>query len=212
MQTDSEKLGHVFRESIIVDDCYGIRKHAGADITHVLDIGGNMGMFSILCRCLFPKADIHTVEPNPPTFGRLEANTRFFNVHLHQVGLSSGSRLAVHNGRDSGSSSAAEAENGGITGMRLSQMVIDWGIDPSKAILKVDCEGAEKHLLDPQETATVMRFKHFALEMHYSDGRGGRKWPHAMSRDVGELWVKVLMKARYGARYHRTSLGGMFVA
>jgi hypothetical protein len=45
---------------ILLDDCYRLREvSAIAEISTVLDVGANAGLFSIAARCVFPGASIH---------------------------------------------------------------------------------------------------------------------------------------------------------
>ena len=67
-----------------------IRKHAGPEFT-VLDIGGNIGWYSINLAKAFPKINIHTFEPIPKTFGYLKSNielNNIKNVKINNFGLS----------------------------------------------------------------------------------------------------------------------------
>src|SRR5688572_24992765 len=49
---------------IYFEDCYRLGKVMPKP-ARVLDIGGNVGMFSLVARHHFPKAIIHCYEPNP---------------------------------------------------------------------------------------------------------------------------------------------------
>ncbi len=51
---------------IILDDCYQLKSWKKKLIPEakILDIGGNVGLFSLAARKSFPQAVIHTYEPN----------------------------------------------------------------------------------------------------------------------------------------------------
>ena len=85
LMTDAEGLtfGHVdadeaafLYEEIFVRRSYlqhGVAvPRTGAPV--VLDVGANIGLFSLLCLRLNPRARVLAVEPSPDTFGVLEAN------------------------------------------------------------------------------------------------------------------------------------------
>jgi len=48
---------------IFLDDCYGSNDVVAPST--VLDIGANVGLFSVAARCALSKAQIHAYEPNP---------------------------------------------------------------------------------------------------------------------------------------------------
>lgn len=56
-----------------------IKKNFHNDFT-VLDIGGNIGWYSMNLAKLFPQINIHTFEPIPKTFGYLKANIEMNNI------------------------------------------------------------------------------------------------------------------------------------
>jgi len=62
----------------------------------VLDIGGNIGYFTLLMAHLVgPEGKIHTFEPNPPIYSRLKKNIEINpelndgRITLHKIALSS---------------------------------------------------------------------------------------------------------------------------
>ena len=213
MKTDSEKLGHIFLDQIIRRDCYGLRGiHPSPSI--VLDIGGNMGMFSLAARIIYPRARIVCLEPHPETFERLQWNLRFFGVETHQVALSDTPTVGFHRGGDSGSNSTTA--DGEVRGMGLIDICRRFNVDPDNAFLKVDCEGGERQIIESMaDSQYLLRFCGAGFEMHYSDGRGAQKWANAVTRQRGEQWVENLQlimanTGGFSAAYKADRLGGMF--
>lgn len=212
MKTDREKLGHVFREQIIRRDCYGLRRTPHPPGI-VLDIGGNMGMFSLMARVLYPEARIVCLEPHPETFDRLEWNLRFFDIELHRLALSDAPTVGFRKGGDSGSNSTVAG--GDVRGMGLREICKRLNVDPSHTFLKVDCEGGERQIIESMDDSLyLLHFIGAGFEMHYSDGRGAHKWANAISRQRGETWVQNLqfLLAEQGSRwsdYKADRLGGM---
>jgi len=49
-------------------------KEAGVRPATVLDVGANVGQFSVVASYLLPEADIYPVEPDPVTAKRLRSN------------------------------------------------------------------------------------------------------------------------------------------
>src|SRR4030095_6844939 len=58
---------------IFVNDDYSFKGDAGAEF-NILDIGANVGYFSLFISQKFPKAKIFSFEPFPGTFKRLSDN------------------------------------------------------------------------------------------------------------------------------------------
>lgn len=59
-------------------------------IETILDIGANLGAFSVYCSVNFPSAVVHSYEPQEAAFAYLEKNQKlcFGRIHIHQYGLS----------------------------------------------------------------------------------------------------------------------------
>lgn len=80
---------YVFKE-IFEDQCYlrhGI--YLAADAT-VIDIGANIGLFSLFVRSRCPQASVYAYEPSPIAFRALRANCEAYGPHLNpfNVGVS----------------------------------------------------------------------------------------------------------------------------
>jgi FkbH-like protein/FkbM family methyltransferase len=72
---------YVFKE-IFEDQCYlrhGI--HLAADAT-VIDIGANIGLFSLFVRSRCPQASVYAFEPSPVAFRALSANCKVYGPRL----------------------------------------------------------------------------------------------------------------------------------
>ncbi len=58
----------------------------------IFDVGANKGQSIKFFKSLNPLASIHSFEPSPSTFRKLESNLEnqsYENVYLHKLGLSS---------------------------------------------------------------------------------------------------------------------------
>jgi hypothetical protein len=69
-------------KSIFYDDCYGLRNIDGR-VESILDIGSNIGLFSLAARSRFPSARIHGYEPNPAIQHHLLSNTDGLSIDVH---------------------------------------------------------------------------------------------------------------------------------
>ena len=144
-----EKVMDYEFKNIFYDDCYGLNKIDGT-VESILDIGSNLGFFSLAARSRFPGARIHSYEPNPQIQRHLLNNTRGLSIEVHPeaVGASEGFiNLKV----DGGSLFArAEASENGNIKMTAIAHAID-KIGGTVDLLKLDCEGAEWELFEQQE-------------------------------------------------------------
>lgn len=120
---------------------YGLRQKL-PEVRTILDIGANLGFFSIAARRRYPAATIHAYEPNPRILPLLEDNAAQVRVKVYPEAVGS------HNGfvamLDAGSSNQARTEEsagGGIPQVDLSTAIERLG--GSVDLLKLDCEGAE---------------------------------------------------------------------
>ena len=146
---------------IIEKDVYMFRKYTGFDnFGYVLDIGANLGLTSITAQVLNPGAKIFTFEPAPRTFNYLTDNLEGFdNISLFQIGLGNGESFFMsssntetgHMMSDSAGSEMVEIQTMTITDI-VKMCKVDFN---QKTFLKVDCEGAERYMLDWESTNTL---------------------------------------------------------
>jgi FkbM family methyltransferase len=136
-------------KNILYDDCYGLRKIDGP-VNTILDIGGNLGFFSMAARNQFPDARIHSYEPNPKIQDHLLNNTKQLSIEVHPeaVGASDG---WIDLKTDTGSlfATAVASETGKIKKTAMAQAIQRLG--GSVDLLKLDCEGAEWELFEQPE-------------------------------------------------------------
>lgn len=131
---------------ILLEDCYGlgqIRQKIGT----VLDIGANLGLFSLAARHQFPKAVIHAYEPNEQLDTYLRSNLRPFQVDVHMEALGpAAGRVRLNYLENSLHTVSISDPGGNVAQVTLEQAMARLGgrVD----LLKLDCEGAEWSLFD----------------------------------------------------------------
>jgi FkbM family methyltransferase len=136
-----EKVMDYEFKNIFYDDCYGLQ-HIEGRVDSILDIGSNLGFFSLAARSRFPNARIHSYEPNPQIQGHLLNNTQGLSILVHPeaVGASEGwINLKV----DGGSlfARAEASEKGNIKRTSITDAITKLG--GTVDLLKLDCEGGE---------------------------------------------------------------------
>lgn len=143
-------LAWVFRD-IFLDDEYGVLAMADAPPKKILDIGGNIGLFSLFAGASFPDCKVHVYEPNPALIGYLSSNITQIGASVFPEGVA---RLAgfcsVEDPTQSICGRALPADSGGIPLTPFSVAVERLGgwVD----LVKIDCEGAEWDIMDDVES------------------------------------------------------------
>jgi len=59
-----------------------------SNVKTVVDVGANVGFFSLLCREIYPDADIYSIEPVSKAFECLKKNLRGSHDHIFQLAIS----------------------------------------------------------------------------------------------------------------------------
>jgi len=164
-------------------DCYDLRKFKSDYIRTFVDIGANVGSTAIMARILFPKARVVAFEPAPETFEKLSFFTTW-QIECYQLALGDGTKLSYHkNDKNSGLSRFYnESEKKWwvqnqifVDSKPLSEIFEIYKIDTTQPyIIKIDCEGGERFLLNDNKATELIRGSVQSIyEIH--DGIGGTK-------------------------------------
>jgi FkbM family methyltransferase len=148
--------------NLILDDEYGLRQMQRKPRT-ILDVGANIGLFSLLARHYFPAAIIHAYEPNPRVLEFTRGNMVQVGLapHAFAVGLKEGLAVMVDQA-DSLVASTRASEQGDVLVKALREMVADIGGQVD--LLKLDCEGAEWEVF--RDVETMARIDTIRMEYH----------------------------------------------
>jgi FkbM family methyltransferase len=134
---------------IFLDDCYGLASIT-EKIETILDIGSNLGLFSLAARHRFPRAAIHAYEPNKRLEPFLRSNLQPFEINLYLAALGSfQGRVRLQHHENSLHTVSVSDPEGEVMQDTLEQAVARLGgrVD----LLKLDCEGAEWSLFERTE-------------------------------------------------------------
>ncbi|MCM8535397.1 MAG: FkbM family methyltransferase [Lentisphaeraceae bacterium] len=151
----------------------GIQKMA---TPKVIDIGGNVGLFSMFIKFLNPNAEINAYEPAPNTFELLKTNMlQFPEVKIHRRGLSNFTGKAEINlsslstGCTSMKDIGKDHESQTIKLVEASKVVEKYDeVD----IMKIDTEGCEFEILSNlKENKLLSKVKFIMLEYHSEKDR-----------------------------------------
>jgi len=133
--------------NIWLDDEYGLSQLANTPPKSILDLGANIGLFSIWARRFFPDAVIHAYEPNSRISEYARRNTADLDVRILEsaVGQAPG-RAHIRDDGDSRRAYTSPSFDGDIEMMSLMQIVDHIGGQVD--LMKLDIEGAEWDLFD----------------------------------------------------------------
>lgn len=159
-----------YYKEVLLDDAYGVK---GRDLTGqtVVDVGAYVGDSTIA----FARqgASVHAFEPSVSFCGfirrNLEANALAHRVELHPVGLSD--RI--------GAADVRHDRLNFVEGVAYALEHLPRSVD----LLKLDCEGAEYHLLADPRFLAHLRPREIRMEYH----RG----PQPVARYLGEAGYTV---------------------
>jgi FkbM family methyltransferase len=120
---------------------YGLRDGLG-EVRTIIDIGANVGFFSIAARGRYPNATIHAYEPNPRALPYLRSNTGELGIEAfpEAVGSEEGFVSIVDEGETNQARTSTSSDG------RIPQVTLDTAIQRiggNVDLLKLDCEGAE---------------------------------------------------------------------
>lgn len=148
---------------------YGLRRQLG-EILSILDVGANVGFFSLAARTYYRDATIHAYEPNPRVVPSLRANTEDFNISVFSEAL--GDQEGWVTILDEGPSDQAKTcKAGASTAGAIRQISLATAIQRiggSVDLLKLDCEGAEWEILRSRGCWQAVR--HIRMEIHFFGG------------------------------------------
>lgn len=170
-------LADFLYNEILIKDVYGLRPYPPDYFDAIADVGANVGTFSVYARMHHPKARIVAFEPWSETYDILRLNVSGLKIDTRQVALGNGSALHCWPGKHHGCNTFMETPYHNlppVQSMRLTQLLLSENIGPSLTyMVKIDCEGGERFLLDGEADDVILGAAHVAIEFHYSDNNYG---------------------------------------
>lgn len=118
-------------------------------IATIFDVGANVGQSARAYRKAYPAAAIHSFEPVPATFARLQAAVRGLSVATHPIALGAAAARAQVAERNSSTRNTIElsGEDGlGVVVQTIDTFCRDQQID-RLSLLKIDTEGHDLEVL-----------------------------------------------------------------
>ncbi len=152
---------------IFINDCYRLLLLPD-NVRRILDIGGNVGFFSVAAKALFPNAIVNCYEPSTNLSRYLEDNCDEFgfSIFYEAVGGFSGT-VALEFKGDSNQAKVTESEFASIPKISLDEAIARFNDDID--LLKIDCEGSEWEMFE--RATSWNRVSRIAMEYHNFDGQ-----------------------------------------
>lgn len=149
--------------NVLMEDEYGLATLPGP-VETIVDIGANIGLFSLWARHHFPDARILAFEPNPDVYDYAKRNTERLGVDLSMeaVGSERGAVRLFSPDESTRTVRALSDKDGKVPMITLDDVVARAGgrID----LLKLDCEGGEWEILKCAEA--LRKVKCVVMEYH----------------------------------------------
>jgi len=141
----------------------------------IIDIGANIGAFSIYTATRFPDAEIFSYEPDPKNFEKFIKNIELNKIknispHNQAVGKIKGNVNLYSDNKGNFGTVGSSLVNTGpkylvISCVTLDDILKDNHIEKCD-FLKIDCEGGEYDIIFNSNKDTFMRIKSITLEYH----------------------------------------------
>lgn len=159
------------------DDEYGIADLQFTPGSVIVDIGANVGAFSILIARRFPEARVIAYEPNPDNFKLLERNIarNGVGVEAHHAAVWYHHRGVSLVGQGSGTGTLDQHPTGRdlVPSVTLDDILAPFD---EVAFLKMDCEGAEVFILNAAHRETLEKVQQIVGEYHDSHIKNDPDW------------------------------------
>lgn len=153
----------------LVDDVYELKSLRHLKFNYIVDIGANIGLFTVATKAYWPKAKRYLFEPNPNSFKLLKVNLKLNKIkatakQVAVIGVSSSKKVKLY--ENSNPAMASVAIGSGkyykVKTESLQSIVPSLG----KTLLKIDIEGGEYSLLNNQNKTVFKRVCALLMETH----------------------------------------------
>lgn len=153
---------------VFIEDVYRLRSIN--NVKTIIDIGANVGFFSIAAKLNYKNAKIHCYEPFKALSNYLvpNANEFQFNVFFEAVGGHHGS-VSLQTSGDSNQTRVEDQPNGQIEKISIDQAIERMG--GTVDLMKIDCEGSEWEMFSegkrwPDVARIAMEYHNFSGQPH----------------------------------------------
>ena len=158
-------------------DTYSLRKYGPKTIDCFLDIGGCVGTTSLLFKTIDPYAKIRSIEPCKEDYEKLKLLGDEWGFRTYNFALGDGRPMCLDRKHQGAHKFYTEAEKQWwpedsymVESRTLPQLAEQFGIN-GRYIIKVDCEGGERFILNDEKSIPLIRGAvQFNIELHRFGG------------------------------------------
>lgn len=190
---------------LVIQDTYQFFRFKELDT--IIDIGTNVGVFSMLARCNHPQAKVIAIEPQKEVYEQLEPMAEAFQIHLWKRAFGKNKYLEPNRYYKTmvydkpQTAKAYEVET-----CSLADIITNYKISKCERLfIKLDCEGAEENLLDDESFEVMSNAVGFGCEIHFSGRKAG--FSHLPAFEVYQAYFDRLSKS-HDIGYHGHSTNG----
>lgn len=165
------ELGDIFSSDFAItmemfdQDMYGLRTTVLPANPIIVDVGANIGLFSVAAHLQFPDARIIAYEPHPRNFALLTKNAPFATLVEKAITDHDGVVQIQTEGKP-GEFSLVADDGIPVPAVSLDHALADVGrVD----LIKVDVEGSERPIFEAASAATLAKIRRAVVEV--SDGQ-----------------------------------------
>jgi len=195
-------------------DSYDLHRHPKWSIAQVIDIGANVGAFALQARILLPVAKIYAFEPTQETYDYLLAHAGCWGVKCFKMAMGNGEDMYLRGGPFGGwnqfynkNETERYTENR-VPSKSFSSLCKMVKINKTLPyIIKLDCEGGERFILqDPEAEDYFRHATKILIELHKNVGGTREEWREYLSRfkDTHDLFTLGWTVDEVAKRYHYT--------
>ncbi len=166
----------------------------------IIDIGANVGYFTVYAANKFPQAKIFSFEPFPGSYEKLERHKRennFANVTTINKAVSNINGTASLTLSSSVGEHSLVIENKGpnsvtVNCIKLEEAMSEFQIQQCD-FMKIDCEGSEYNIFYSLPDETFAKIKNIAIETHFINS--DKMNETALAKFLKEKGYEVIMES-----------------
>ena len=143
---------------------------------NILDIGANVGFFSLYASKKYPGSKIYSFEPFPPTFLRLKehlAINKIINVETFPCAVSDKNEKVNFYSIDWAGANTLNANKFDTGNCKITQVdciafagIFELTKVDSFDLAKIDCEGSEYPMLINASDESIIKIRNYIIEVH----------------------------------------------
>lgn len=162
----------IFLENLVLDT-YNLKELKKNKFKTVIDIGSNIGLFSIAARSTWKKANLICVEPNPNSLRSLRINLELNSIKAKiipraVVGDNKIKKIKLYTNENPAMASTFLGK-GNYLEVKTTTLSSLSKLIKGKTLLKIDIEGGEYDLLNTKNTNIFKKISYIAMETHDID-------------------------------------------